>query len=283
MADYCLACENLKEYAPNFVVNGITEKECSSLHNNMGLNPELAVLHENCEDLNDMLDCLIGALQEKLPSYDVCDWKEYTDELMSNIYNLQKAIICSECGLWEALEQASYVGTATLWTTESTSMGGENIDLTPAFNRMTQQSNMPEGVFSRTADFKGIVVNNITEVPLLINSTFNCSIDTDQVLSATYIVITKDGNKIGQTPFIAPVTYDQQVAAEAFILEPGQSVTMRYYMRIGAANTAFIPIFGGTGNISCVLAADDPSDPANQRSYFNVSATSIMRQKTSVQ
>ncbi|WP_245186806.1 hypothetical protein [Enterococcus larvae] len=281
MADYCSACAELKEFAPNFVVNGITEKECTSLQNNTGLNPDLSVLHDNCEDLNTMLDCLLGALQDKLPAYDVCDWKEYMDEFMTNLNNFQQAMVCNECGQWKALEQSSYVGTATLWTTTDTSMGGKDRDLVPAFNQFTQQSNLPAGVFTRTSDFKGILVKNITEVPLLINSTFNCSMESDQVLAATYVVVTRDSRKIGQTPFIAPTTYDQQVAAEAFILEPGETATMRYYMRIGAANDSFIPIFGGTGDIRCVLAADDPNDPANQRSYFNVSATSIMNWKKS--
>lgn len=103
MAEYCSACESLKEYAPNFVVNGITDKECNSLQKDKGLNPSLPVLHNNCEDMNDMLDCLYGALQDKLPAYDVCDWKEYMDELMSNMYNMQKAMICSDCGQWKMI------------------------------------------------------------------------------------------------------------------------------------------------------------------------------------
>lgn len=105
MAEYCSACEALKEYAPNFVVNGITDKECKSLQNDTGLNPELKVLHNNCEDLNDMLDCLLGSLYDKLPSFDVCDWKKFMDELMPNLLNMQKAMICSECGQWKKIHE----------------------------------------------------------------------------------------------------------------------------------------------------------------------------------
>ncbi|MGL4695173.1 hypothetical protein [Enterococcus larvae] len=105
MSDYCSACEGLKEYAPNFVVNGITDKECNSLQNDTGLNPDLAPKHNNCQDMNDMLDCLVGTLQDKLPAYDVCDWKEYMDQLMTNLYNMQKALICSDCGQWKKIHE----------------------------------------------------------------------------------------------------------------------------------------------------------------------------------
>lgn len=281
MADYCSACGALKEYAPNFVVNGITDKECNSLQNNTGLNPDLEVLHNNCQDLNDLLDCLIGALHDKLPAYDVCDWKEYMDELMSNIYNIKKAIICSECGLWTALEQSSYLGVATLLTTTGNSMCGDQTkQLEPAFNDFVEQSNLPDNVLTRTSDFKGIIVNNTTAVPLLVNSTFNCSIETDKLLSSTYIVVTRDGNKIGQTPFVTATTYDQQVAAEPFILQPGQKSTLRYYMRVGAADVGFVAQFGGSSTVCCVLEPEGTS-PDIQRSYFNVSVSSVLGQRTS--
>lgn len=100
----CEACDNLREYAPNFLVNGITDTECESLQENVGLNPDLDVLHTNCEDLNDMLDCLIGNHADKLPAYDICSLKEYTAELMKNMYNMYKAMLCSECGQWKYLD-----------------------------------------------------------------------------------------------------------------------------------------------------------------------------------
>ncbi|WP_236674768.1 hypothetical protein [Enterococcus sp. BWR-S5] len=103
MSKNCSACGALKEYAPNFVANGITDKECNSLQKDTGLNPDLAVLHNNCEDLNDLLDCLIGTHQEKLPAADICDWKSYLDDLMSNLKNMHKAMICSDCGQWKML------------------------------------------------------------------------------------------------------------------------------------------------------------------------------------
>ena len=103
MSKHCTACEELKRNAPNFILNGITERECESLQNDTGLNNQLSVLRNNCEDLNDMLDCLVGALHETLPAYDVCNIKDYIDQLMTNLYSLQKAMICSKCGQWKML------------------------------------------------------------------------------------------------------------------------------------------------------------------------------------
>ncbi|PZL69934.1 hypothetical protein CI088_16940 [Enterococcus plantarum] len=100
MADYCAACDNLKEYAANFIINGITEKECNSLKKDTGLNPNLDVLHTNCEDLNDLNDCLIGALKDTLADQNVCDWKAFMDQLMTNLQLMNKAMVCSDCGQW---------------------------------------------------------------------------------------------------------------------------------------------------------------------------------------
>lgn len=100
MAEYCESCEQLKEYAANFIINGITEKECDSLKKDTGLNPNLSVLHTNCEDLNDLNDCLLGALKHTLEKQSVCDWQAFTNQLMENLQLLTKALICSDCGQW---------------------------------------------------------------------------------------------------------------------------------------------------------------------------------------
>jgi len=99
----CDACNNLREYAPNFVQNGTNEEVCTSLMNNTGLNPGLTVLHNNCDDLHDVNDCLIGRMTDELEAYDVCDWKDYEKKHNSNLYELLKAIICSDCGQWSKL------------------------------------------------------------------------------------------------------------------------------------------------------------------------------------
>lgn len=106
---YCEACENLRDYAPNVILNGITDTECESLQENTGLNPQLSVLHANCEDLHDMVDCLIGGHLERLPAYDICgrdgySLKDYIEAMMKNLYTMYSALVCSDCGQWAKIE-----------------------------------------------------------------------------------------------------------------------------------------------------------------------------------
>lgn len=96
----CDACANLREHAPNFVQNGVTEIEAASLKNNTGLNPSLTVTRDDCSDLNDVNDCLIGHMGDALDAYDVCDWKEFMRKLLPNLYETLKAMIAAICGLW---------------------------------------------------------------------------------------------------------------------------------------------------------------------------------------
>ena len=96
----CGACNDLREYAPHFVQNGITDTECNSLKNDTGLNPSLATLQTDCEDLNDVNDCLVGRMDGELEAYEVCDWKKFMHKFIPNLYETIKGIICSICGLW---------------------------------------------------------------------------------------------------------------------------------------------------------------------------------------
>lgn len=94
----CAACDELRNDAPNLVVNGMTSTECTSLKNNTGLNPSSG--NNDCTDLDNMNDCLIGNLYEEVDMYDVCDWKEFTKNMLDNVWTMFKAIICAICGLW---------------------------------------------------------------------------------------------------------------------------------------------------------------------------------------
>lgn len=96
----CNACSTLCETSPEFVTNGVTEKICTSLQNNTGLNPELEVLHENCEDFEVMNDCLIGKMDKEMDSFPNCDWKKFLHKFIPNIYEYLKALNCSLCGAW---------------------------------------------------------------------------------------------------------------------------------------------------------------------------------------
>lgn len=99
----CDACDTLRQQAPEFVQQGVTDNVAASLKNNTGLNPALTVLHDNCTDLNNVNDCLIGRMGDEIKAYDNCDWKEYMGKFTPNLYETLKAIIASGCGLWTKL------------------------------------------------------------------------------------------------------------------------------------------------------------------------------------
>lgn len=96
----CSACTDLKEFAPDFVQNGVTKTVCNSLKNDTGLNPTLTTLHNDCDDLDTANDCLIGMMDKEIEAYDVCDWKEFAHKFIPNLHQLTKAEICAICGLW---------------------------------------------------------------------------------------------------------------------------------------------------------------------------------------
>ena len=101
----CESCADLREYAPDFIQNGVTDTVAASLKNNTGLNPTLSSLHKNCPDLNDANDCLIGRMANEIAAYDVCDWKEFMGKLLPNQYEMLKAIIAGDCGQWENISK----------------------------------------------------------------------------------------------------------------------------------------------------------------------------------
>lgn len=99
MANYnCDACNELRNDAPNLIVNGLTNTECASLKNNTGLNPSSG--NDDCTDLDNMNDCLIGNLEAEVDAYDVCNWKDFTKKHIDNEWTVLKGIICATCGLW---------------------------------------------------------------------------------------------------------------------------------------------------------------------------------------
>lgn len=96
----CSACEELRNDAPNFVLNGVTKEACTSLKNDTGFNPNLTPLNDNCTDLDNANECLVGNMADQIEAYDVCDWKDYMRKFVPNVYTVLKAMICGECGIW---------------------------------------------------------------------------------------------------------------------------------------------------------------------------------------
>ena len=99
----CDACTELRERAPEFVMNGVTDNVANSLINNRGVSWN----SNNCDDLQDVNDCLIGRKVQEIESFDVCDWKEFMSGLGGNLYETLKAMIMNECGLRADLCQST--------------------------------------------------------------------------------------------------------------------------------------------------------------------------------
>ena len=102
----CTACNDLREYAPDFVLNGVNDDTCCHLYKNEGLSG--ADDHTNFDDLHDVNDCLIGNMQDELDAFDVCEWKDYMNELVGNMYETLKAMICSQCGILAKLSLLTF-------------------------------------------------------------------------------------------------------------------------------------------------------------------------------
>lgn len=114
----CTACNDLREYAPEFVLNGTTEAVGDHLTENEGLSG--AAGHNDCDDLMDVNDCLIGNMADELDSFDVCEWKDFMGAFIPNLYETLKAMIYAQCGLWCNVD-ALFNGVGDFTFTESIS------------------------------------------------------------------------------------------------------------------------------------------------------------------
>lgn len=97
----CSACSSLRDDAPELFVNGLTNTMVTSLKNNTGLVPGNS--NNDCDDLNDMADCLVGNMAAEVDSYEVCDWKDFMKNFIPNVWTTFKGIIAAICGLWTNL------------------------------------------------------------------------------------------------------------------------------------------------------------------------------------
>lgn len=94
----CNACEELRQTDPSLLVNGFTDNNCASLKNDTGLVAGSG--HDDCNDLDNMNDCLVGNMAAEVETYDVCDWKTFMKRFIPNVWTVIKAIICAICGTW---------------------------------------------------------------------------------------------------------------------------------------------------------------------------------------
>ena len=102
----CDACEAIRETSSTFTVNGLTENMCTSLKNNTGLST--SDNHNDCKDLNNLNDCLIGNMEKEVSAYAICDWKSFMKNFIPNLWTMLKAMICAICGLWDKVESMNF-------------------------------------------------------------------------------------------------------------------------------------------------------------------------------
>lgn len=104
MAKYeCDACEDLRQNAPNFIINGLGDEEIDHIAMNEGLTGE----NDNCTDINDMNDCLIGMMEKEVSNYEACDWKVFMRKFVQNLWTVLKSMITWLCGLQCRVDQLS--------------------------------------------------------------------------------------------------------------------------------------------------------------------------------
>lgn len=109
----CSACEDIRQTSPEFVVNGLTDDICTSLANDTGLNPTSG--HDDCQDLHNLNDCLVGNQETEVDLYDVCDWKPFMKQFIPNLWTTLKAMICAICGIWTNIHNI-WNNIQNLWT-----------------------------------------------------------------------------------------------------------------------------------------------------------------------
>lgn len=97
----CFACDDLVELVPEIATEGVNETMCTSLQNNTGLNPSLTVLHDNCEDLSDANDCLVGRMNNEVENF---KWQDFFHRFIPNLYEFHKMLICDSCGIWKKIQ-----------------------------------------------------------------------------------------------------------------------------------------------------------------------------------
>lgn len=100
--DVCKTCEDLQVYSPDFVLKGVTDQMCENLKANTGL---MNKGRENCTDLHNANDCLIGGIAEKATSYNPCDPNKMIEDLAKNTMHVIDMLICSDCGQWDEIKK----------------------------------------------------------------------------------------------------------------------------------------------------------------------------------
>jgi len=127
----------------NFCFSEITDKICQNLANDEGINPSATNSNNDCDDLKSLNDLATGSLHNALGTLDMCDvdaYKCWLDSLLSWNWNVDKALICAICGLWEAVhcldgKTQNSVRVVDIWE------GNDNVFSLPTLNLSEALSN----------------------------------------------------------------------------------------------------------------------------------------------
>lgn len=103
---HCQECETIRENVPELLIDGFTSEMCTSLKNDTGLKPSVG--NNDCTDLDNLNECLVGNMITELERYDVCDWKKFMEQYATNDYITNKAIICAICGMWTQIHEINH-------------------------------------------------------------------------------------------------------------------------------------------------------------------------------
>ncbi|OFI46948.1 hypothetical protein BG262_02935 [Floricoccus penangensis] len=117
----------------NFCFSEVDDDICKSLANNEGINPTEKSKHSDCEDLKALNDLGMGDVHNSLKFLDMCDveaWKCWLFSLVTWIWNINKAMICAICGLWDALDKQNWEINTKYEITEETPGMSVTIDRT---------------------------------------------------------------------------------------------------------------------------------------------------------
>ena len=144
----CEACDELRQEDPSLILNGFSESECTSLMNDTGLVQSSG--HNDCTDLNNMNDCMVGNMATEVSAHDVCDWKPFMKKFINNLWTVEKAIICAICGIWTNIHNL-WNSIAELWDA-ITNIWNRISALCEMINATISPGGIKYGIFPRNPD-----------------------------------------------------------------------------------------------------------------------------------
>lgn len=240
----CNACENLRENAPELMIDGLTSDEITSLKNNTGLNPSAG--SDDCADLNDMNDCLVGTFATGLEHYDMCDWKTFMRRLMPNLWTTLKAIIASICGLWKMVEIAtSYRLTKSGNKITLTASDGEHGSVTDSDTQYELTKSGNQITLSANGQSHGTVTDKDTTYGLSISGHTLSIVAGGTTTSVTL----PDGGGGGGGGTDTNTTYTMTLTGS----------TLELVGSDGSTSTVVLPTEGGGGGVSRIVWKLDDS------------------------